>query len=274
MLIEILLAARRWISRKTAASTWEFWPRRRRTQFSLRIIPTSTGCGTFGVNSAGSQGNWTTTSWLNHRFNFLRREWRLGVHHGGRRDSRGRNKTTCAIPTRLRRSAAPLALGQAAGEQGPGASAEAGESFPHESAGDGGGNQAAREVNCLAAGTHRQNLRALAAGGARGVTCSTSTASRSADPRRVSILDVFVGEPNATRDTEVGASFVGTFSLVVAGTRHTHNIMRNAVFELRPETAALLADQTNLTVTLVPKLVDGTEPRKSSLASVEFLWAG
>jgi hypothetical protein len=42
-------------------------------------------------------------------------------------------------------------------------------------------------------------------------------------------------------------------------------MMRNAVFELRPETAALLADQSNLTVTIVPKQVDGSEPQKSSV---------
>ena len=41
--------------------------------------------------------------------------------------------------------------------------------------------------------------------------------------------------------------------------------MRNAVFELRPETAALLVGQKDLTVPLVPRLVNGKEPPRSSL---------
>jgi hypothetical protein len=79
------------------------------------------------------------------------------------------------------------------------------------------------------------------------------------------ILDVFVNEPNANTETAIGPSFVGTFAAVVPGHRHMHAIVRNAVFELRPETAALIAKEKKLTVTLVPKLVDGKEPEKSSL---------
>jgi hypothetical protein len=78
-------------------------------------------------------------------------------------------------------------------------------------------------------------------------------------------VDVYVGEPNANLTTKIGPSFVGTFSVVVPGLHHAHPTVRDAAFELRPETAALLVGQKNLTVTLVPKLVNGTEPARSNL---------
>jgi polyphenol oxidase len=84
-------------------------------------------------------------------------------------------------------------------------------------------------------------------------------------PNEGTIIDVFAGEPSANRDTPIGPSFVGTFSIVPSGSHHNHVVVRDAVFELRSETAALLADQKILKVTLVPKLVNGKEPSKSSL---------
>ena len=82
--------------------------------------------------------------------------------------------------------------------------------------------------------------------------------------RESAIIDVFVGEENANRDTPLGASFVGTFAAVVSGSHHRHMTVRNALFEPSPETATLLLQQGNLTVTFVPKLVNGNEPPKST----------
>lgn len=42
-------------------------------------------------------------------------------------------------------------------------------------------------------------------------------------------------------------------------------IVRDARFELAPETAALIAGQKTLSVTLVPHLANGAEMQKSSL---------
>jgi hypothetical protein len=110
---------------------------------------------------------------------------------------------------------------------------------------------------------HREKLRALAAGGPREwilhVDGLTLPANESV------ILDVFVNNPKANPETPIGPTFVGTFALVVPGHRHAHEIVRDAAFELRPETADLLAKAKTLTVTLVPKTVDGKAPEKSSL---------
>ncbi len=110
---------------------------------------------------------------------------------------------------------------------------------------------------------HRQNLKLLAGGGPRGYELHIE--GLTLPPNESAIVNVFIGAPNAKSDTPVGPAFVGTFSVVVSGNGHNHPIVRNAVFELRPETAALLVQQKNLTVTLVPKLVNGKEPPKSSL---------
>lgn len=110
---------------------------------------------------------------------------------------------------------------------------------------------------------HRTNLKLLAAGGARGYELHID--GLTLPPNESAIVSVFVGAPNATRDTAVGPAFVGTFSVVASGSGHKHPTMRNAVFEVRPETAALLAKQQTLHVTLVPKLINGKEPSKSSL---------
>ena len=111
--------------------------------------------------------------------------------------------------------------------------------------------------------THRQNLKLLASGGPRGYQLHID--GLTLPPNESVILNVFVGAPNAKRDTPIGPSFVGTFSVVVPGAGHDHPIVRDAVFELRLETAALLIRQKTLTVTLVPRLVNGKEPAKSSL---------
>jgi polyphenol oxidase len=79
------------------------------------------------------------------------------------------------------------------------------------------------------------------------------------------IIHVFAGEPNATRETPLGATFIGTFALVPAGPQHQHAVVRNAAFQIRPETAKILAEQKELVVTLVPRLVNGKEPAKSDL---------
>jgi polyphenol oxidase len=110
---------------------------------------------------------------------------------------------------------------------------------------------------------HQKNLKLLATGGRRQYVLHID--GLTLPPNESAIVNVFVGDPNANRDTPVGPSFVGTFSIVVSGLHHTHATVRNAIFELRPETADLLLAQKKLTVTLVPKLVNGKEPPKSSL---------
>jgi polyphenol oxidase len=110
---------------------------------------------------------------------------------------------------------------------------------------------------------HQQNLKLLATGGRRQYVLHID--GLTLPPNENAIVNVFVGDPNANRATPVGPSFVGTFSIVVSGSQHKHPTIRNAAFELRPETAALMLKQKKLTVTLVPKLVNGKEPPKSSL---------
>jgi len=212
------------------------------------------------VKTPGSQGNWTTTTWLNHKFNFYDEngDW---VYLTVADVLAAQEQNNLRYNYQAPQSATPLALAQVPVQRAQvrllkpvvvssRATATPVGTKPH--------------VKTIALPqVHRQNLRALASGGARRYVLHIDGIS--VPPDESTILDVFVGEPNATRDTEIGPSYVGTFSVVVPGTRHTHNVMRNAVFELRPETAALLADQSNLTVTIVPKQVDGSEPQKSSV---------
>jgi polyphenol oxidase len=110
---------------------------------------------------------------------------------------------------------------------------------------------------------HRNNLKLLAAGGARGYELHID--GLTLPPNESALVNVFVGAPNAKSDTPVGPSYVGTFSILVSGSGHKHPTVRNALFELRPETAALLLKQKMLRVSLVPKLINGKEPKKSSL---------
>jgi polyphenol oxidase len=212
------------------------------------------------LNTPGVQGNWTTTTWLNHKFNFYDEngDWVYITVADVLKQQEQNNLRYSYQPPQ---TAAPLMLAQA-----PVQKAQVKILKPVIVAARATGTAVGTKPHVKSIALpkeHRQNLKALAAGGARRYLLHIDGIRVPANES--ALLDVFVGEPNATRDTEIGPSFVGTFSVVVSGTRHTHNTMRNAVFELRPETAALLADQTNLTVTLVPKLVDGTEPQKSSL---------
>lgn len=114
---------------------------------------------------------------------------------------------------------------------------------------------------------HQQNLKILATSGKNpGAHYVLHIDGLTLPPNEGVIVHVFADEPNASRETKLGASFVGTFSVVPTGHRdHNHPIVRNASFELRPATAALIAAQKSLTVTLVPKLANGAEPKKSNL---------
>lgn len=110
---------------------------------------------------------------------------------------------------------------------------------------------------------HKSNLKLLAAGGPRKLELHID--GLKLPPNESVIMKVFVGDPKAGRATPLGPSYVGTFSVVISGSSHKHPTVRHAVFELRPETAALLAKQKNLTVTLVPTRVSGKEPLASNL---------
>lgn len=212
------------------------------------------------LNTPGSQGNWTTASWKNHPFNFYDEngDWvYITVADVLSQQEQNNLRYNYQPP----KTATPFVVGQA-----PVKKAQVRILKPVIVSARAAGTPVGTKPHVKSIALpkeHRQNLMALAAGGPRRYLLHIDGIS--VPPNESAILDVFVDEPNATRDTEIGPSFVGTFSLVVPGSRHTHNIVRNAVFELRPETAALLANQANLTVTLVPKLVDGSEPRKSSL---------
>lgn len=217
------------------------------------------------LQTPGSQGNWNTSTWLNHPFNFydengdwvyitvadvlaqkeqsnLRYTYQppqsatpLAAVVGGQ-NRRTRVKTTGAKLKQLTVVSTPA--GTAVGTK------------PH-----------VRSVTVPQ--THLKGLQALAAGGPRRFTLHIDGLTLPSNES--TIVDVYVGEPNANRTTEIGPSFVGTFSLVVPGMHHAHPAVRDAAFELRPETAALMVGQKKLTVTLVPKLVNGAEPAKSNL---------
>jgi len=214
------------------------------------------------AQTPGSQGNWTTTTWLNHKFSFFdeNSDWVYITVADVLAQKEQNNLRYAYQPPQT-----SIHLGLAQAQPIKKTSFKILKPLIVASSG----------VKATAVGTkphvksvavpkeHRANLMALAAGGPRHYVLHID--GLTVPPDESVILDVYVGEPNATRDTEIGPSFVGTFSIVVPGSRHTHLMARNAVFELRPETAALLAGQKDLTVTLVPKLVNGAEPRKSSL---------
>ena len=226
----------------------------------------------------GSQGNWTTSDWLNHRFNFydengkwiyitvadvlaqkeqsnLRYSYQPPQSSPSPATSPASSPTpkptpktspsaTAVKPTAKTKPAPPLMV--ASDEKG---STPVG-TKPH-----------VRTIKMPE--THRENLRSLAEGGPRNWLLHID--GLTLPPNESVILDVYVNEPAASLDTEIGPTFVGTFALVMPGHRHMHEIVRNAVFEIRPETAAMLMKTDDLSVTLVPKLVDGKEPEKSSL---------
>ena len=215
------------------------------------------------LNTPGSKGNWTKPNWLSHPFTFydenrnwiyitvadvLAQEEQNNLRYAYQPPQGGTPFMAQAKPRQVQgrrlRVVKPLVVASSVKAIPIGTK-------PH--------------VKSVAVPTeHKRNLSALAAGSAGNYLLHID--GLTLPPGQSTILDVYAGDPNANLDTEVGPSFVGTFSIVASGPRHMHATVRNAVFELRPETAALLATQKNLTVTLVPKLVNGKEPKASNLS--------
>jgi polyphenol oxidase len=220
------------------------------------------------VQTPGSQGNWTSSTWLNHRFNFYDEngDWIYISVADVLAQKEQNNLRYTYQPPQATASPAPSATALPSPSQAPlrPQSVRAKPIQPLMVASDKavavGTKPHVQSVSMPA--IHSQSLQRLAVGGPReylhidGLTLP---------PNESTILDVFVGDPNANRETAIGPNFVGTFATVVPGHRHMHNVVRDAVFEIRPETAALLAKAKDLTVTLVPRLVNGEEPQKSSL---------
>jgi polyphenol oxidase len=217
----------------------------------------------------GSQGNYKDSAWLNHRFNFYdeNANWvYISVADVLAQEEQNNLRYTYQPPQAGTASPTPSAA-PAAPSPGPIQlkSAKTKAMKPLVVASDAKATAVGTKPHVRSVEVpqvHRQNLERLAAGGPREYVLHIDGISLPANES--AILNVFVGEPNATRDTPIGPSFVGTFAVVVSGHAH-HPVVRNAVFELRPETAALLAKQKTLTVTLVPRLVNGKEPPKSTL---------
>lgn len=214
------------------------------------------------VNTPGSGGNHTDTSWLDHQFNFYDEngDWVYITVADVLEEKEQSNLRYSYQPPQ---SATPLVLAKAPPVKkgvtlkavkpllvASGITATKVGTQPH-----------VRSVALPA--PHKANLQLLASGGPRQLELHID--GLTLPPNESVILRVFAGNPNAGRDTPIGPSFVGTFSVVVSGSAHKHPVVRSAVFELRPETAALLAKQAKLTVTLVPTLVNGKEPKASSL---------
>jgi polyphenol oxidase len=210
----------------------------------------------------GSQGNYTNSTWLNHRFSFYdeNSNW---VYITVADVLAQQEQTNLRYVYQPPQTATPFAAVSAAPMQ------KLAQAKPTKAL------IVAAPAKPTAVGTkphvrsvavplvHRQNLQLLGSGGPRRYVLHIDGLTVPANEN--AIVNVYVGEPNATRDTPIGPSFVGTFSIVVSGSQHKHATVRNAAFELRPETARLLANQTKLTVALVPKLVNGKEPPKSNL---------
>jgi polyphenol oxidase len=214
------------------------------------------------VNTPGSQGNYTDSSWLNQQFNFYDEngDWvyitvadvlaaneQTNLRYTYQAPTAAAPLDIAAIPAAKAglklKAAKPLIFAAGIGPEAVGTK-------PH--------------VRSIALPTlHRDNLKTVAAGGPRRLELHID--GLRLPPNESVILEVFVGDPKANRDTPIGPSFVGTFSVVASGSPHMHPTVRNMLFEIRPETAALLAKQTQLTVTLVPKRVNGQEPKASNL---------
>lgn len=113
---------------------------------------------------------------------------------------------------------------------------------------------------------HRANLRAFAAArGAARRRYVLHIEGLTLPPNEGTIAKIFVNEPNPATATSHSGSFVGVFSVVASGPHHQHPVVRDASFELRPATAARLAMADEVSVTIVPMLPNGRQPRKSSL---------
>ena len=215
------------------------------------------------VQTPGSQGNYKNAAWLNHRFNFYDEngDWVYITVADVLAQQEQNNLRYTYQPPQSATALTATKPGPVQAKQGKaravkplvvtsGTKPTAVGTKPHV-------RSAAVPL------VHRQNLKLLASGGPRQYVLHID--GLTLPPNENAIVKVFVDEPNANRDTPIGPSFVGTFSVVVSGSQHKHATVRNAAFELRPETAALLAQQKTLTVTLVPRLVNGKEPPKSSL---------
>jgi hypothetical protein len=224
------------------------------------------------VQTPGSQGNFTDSSWLNHQFNFYDEngDWVYitvadviaQAEQSNLRYTYQAPQSASASPTTASPSASPSASPPNVTNAEKSQAAQ-----PLMVAGEEKGTPVGTKPHVRSVALpdlHRDKLRALAAGGPRDLVLHIDGLTLPANEGV--ILDVFVNNPKANASTAIDPSFVGTFALVVPGHRHAHEIVRDAVFELRPETAALLAKEKKLTVTLVPKSVDGKEPKKSSLS--------
>ena len=219
------------------------------------------------VKTPGSQGNFTDPNWLNHQFNFYDEngDWiYITVADVLAQQEQNNLRYTYQPPKGAAASPTPKPSPTASPKVINAAEAQPAEPLTLSADEQGtavGTKPLVRSVPLP--DLHREKLRALAAGGPRNwilhIDGLTLPANESV------ILDVFVNDPKANSSTPIGPNFVGTFALVVPGHRHDHEMVRDAVFELRPETAALLAKENTLTVTLVPKTVDGKEPKKSNL---------
>jgi polyphenol oxidase len=226
------------------------------------------------VKTPGSQGNWNNSTWLNHRFNFYDEngDWiYISVADVLAQKEQNNLRYTYQPP---QSSTSPTASPVSSPTPTPKTTAspvkaKTAKSNPVQPL------TVASDANGTAVGTkphvrsvelppaHREKLQSFAAGGPR--EWHLHIEGLTLPPNESAILDVFVNDPTANPETEIGPNFVGTFAVVMPGHRHMHAIVRDAVFELRPETAALIAKEKQLTVTLVPRLVDGKEPQKSSL---------
>jgi polyphenol oxidase len=213
------------------------------------------------VNTPGSQGNYNDTSWLNQQFNFYDEngDWvYITVADVLAQNEQTNLRYTYQPP----QTTTPQKMTKLPPVQ-KGVKFTAAKPLVVSSQTATKVGTKPKAVSVALPAVHKNNLRMLANGGPRQLELRIDGLTL---PQNESvILKVFVGNPKANRATAVGASFVGTFSVVASGSPHKHPVVRNAVFELRPETAALLANQKTLTVTLVPTRINGTEPKASNL---------
>ncbi len=213
------------------------------------------------LNTPGSQGNYTDTSWLNQQFNFYDEngDW---VYITVADVLAANEQTNLRYTYQPPQTATPQKMTKLPPVQ-KGAQIKPAKPLVVSAQTATKVGTKPKAVSVALPAVHRSNLKMLATGGPRQLELHID-GLKLAQNESV-ILKVFVGNPKANRTTAIGASFVGTFSVVASGSPHKHPVVRNAVFELRPETAALLANQKTLTVTLVPTRINGAEPKASNL---------
>ncbi|MCU1349625.1 MAG: hypothetical protein JWO56_2655 [Acidobacteria bacterium] len=227
-------------------------------------------------DTPGSEGNWNAPNWLSHRFNFYDEngDWVYITVADVLTDKEQENLRYVYQPpqpheTPSRPRAIVMATPKRTAPKAPPEltlkSVKPLVIASHPAATKVGTKPHTESVAVPEA--HQKNLRALAAtaGTVRTKHYVLHIDGLTLPPNEGTIVHVFAGEPDAKLDTPLGPSFVGTFSVVPTGHAHQHNVVRNATFELRPETAAILSAQKNLVVTLVPRTVNGKEPARSSL---------